>query len=201
MSFRRVRGTAQGPAEARQAVPISDARSLGGCGGPGKRAPLCWAPAKHCPVGRWEPRVPDLTILQRMLGIYICMGKLPISKRWQLVQKIVSTKRSFVLSHLSIFSFMTSRFCLSLFFFLLVSSTLYVLLSKSFSFQDTERSFSCFYSSLLNERNKGEYTYYWTQRVEEVPTLGMWVTQPRMVKTPKLELLLILSFKANDLPI
>lgn len=73
---------------ARPAARISEAVE-----GREARPPLLGS-SQALPGGKVGTRVPDLLILQKMLEILIFMGKLPVLKCGQLIQKTVSTKRT-----------------------------------------------------------------------------------------------------------
>lgn len=109
--------------------------------------------------------VPDLLILQEMLEIWIFMGKLPVLKCWQLIQKTSSTRRdSHVWAGLDqqdtssqplvdavlpckgglcchIRPSFPSGLLSSVSFFFYQFNTFFFLLSKSFSFKDREKLF------------------------------------------------------------
>lgn len=111
--------------------------------------------------------MPDLLILQEMLEIWIFMGKLPVLKCWQLIQKTLSTRsdshvwagldRQDISSQPLVDAVLPCKgglcchirpsFPLGLlssvsFIFLFISLThFFFLLSKSFSFKDREKLF------------------------------------------------------------
>lgn len=57
-----------------------------------------------------------------------------------------------MLSHPPIFSFRTSEFCVTFFFFSISLTLFFFLNSVDASLLRIEKSFSCFYSSFLNEK-------------------------------------------------